>query len=172
MVRVEAFRQVGGYNAELIAGEDPDLAVRIRQHGWIILRIDAEMTLHDMAMTRFGQWWKRCDRSGFAFAQGAAMHGKPPERHWVRHVHSIDVLGNRGSGLHSVPGLADSRRESGLAIGLPAARGLDRPASPETGDAQHVKRGCSPRLRSSVAFPTPSACFDTGSVGFQVAAKP
>ena len=40
MVRVEAFRQVGGYNSELIAGEDPDLAVRIRQHGWIILRIE------------------------------------------------------------------------------------------------------------------------------------
>ena len=93
MVRVEAFRQVGGYNPELIAGEDPDLAVRIRRHGWIIFRIDAEMTLHDMAMTRFGQWWKRCDRSGFAFAQGAAMHGKPPERHWVRHVHSIVFWG-------------------------------------------------------------------------------
>ncbi len=90
MIRAEAFRQIGGYNAELIAGEDPDLAVRIRQHGWIILRIDAEMTLHDMAMTRFDQWWKRCVRSGFAFAQGAAMHGKPPERHWVRNVRSIE----------------------------------------------------------------------------------
>ena len=51
--RVEALRQVGGYNAALIAGEDPDLAIRIRQYGWLILRIDAEMTLHDMAMTRF-----------------------------------------------------------------------------------------------------------------------
>jgi glycosyltransferase involved in cell wall biosynthesis len=88
--RVEALRQVGGYNPALIAGEDPDLAVRIRQHGWLILRIDAEMTLHDMAMTRFGQWWKRCERAGFAFAQGAAMHGKPPERHWVRNVRSIE----------------------------------------------------------------------------------
>ena len=58
LVRVDAFRQVGGYNVSLIAGEDPDLAVRIRQHGWVVLRIDAEMTLHDMAMTRFSQWWK------------------------------------------------------------------------------------------------------------------
>jgi GT2 family glycosyltransferase len=93
LVRVEALRQVGGYNPALIAGEDPDLAVRIRQHKWRILRVDAEMTVHDMAMTRFGQWWKRCDRAGFAFAQGAAMHGKPPERHWVRQVHSIEFWG-------------------------------------------------------------------------------
>ena len=93
LVRVDAFRQVGGYNVSLIAGEDPDLAVRIRQHGWVILRIDAEMTLHDMAMTRFSQWWKRAVRSGYAFAEGAAMHGKPPERHWVHHVHSITFWG-------------------------------------------------------------------------------
>jgi GT2 family glycosyltransferase len=93
LVRVEALSQIGGYNPALIAGEDPDLAVRVRQRGWRILRIDAEMTLHDMAMTRFGQWWTRCDRAGFAFAQGAAMHGKPPERHWVRQVRSIEFWG-------------------------------------------------------------------------------
>ena len=68
LVRVDAFRQVKGYNATLIAGEDPDLSVRLRQHGWLILRIDAEMTLHDMAMTRFSQWWRRSTRSGYAFA--------------------------------------------------------------------------------------------------------
>lgn len=89
LVRTDAFRQIGGYNATLIAGEDPDLSVRLRQRGWTILRLDAPMTLHDMAMTRFGQWWKRAERSGFAFAQGAAMHGRPPERHWVRDVRSI-----------------------------------------------------------------------------------
>jgi hypothetical protein len=41
-----------------------------------------------MAMTRFSQWWKRHDRSGFAFAQGVAMHGRPPERHWVHDLRS------------------------------------------------------------------------------------
>ena len=29
------------------------------REGWKVFRIDAEMTLHDMAMTRFRQWWKR-----------------------------------------------------------------------------------------------------------------
>ena len=93
LVRADALRQVGGYNPAMIAGEDPDLAVRIRQRGWLILRVDAEMTLHDMAMTGFGQWWKRCERAGFAFAQGAAIHGQPPERHWVRNVRSIEFWG-------------------------------------------------------------------------------
>ena len=93
LIRAEAFRQIGGYNPTLIAGEDPELSVRLRQHGWTILRIDAEMTLHDMAMTRFSQWWKRGVRSGFAFAEGAAMHGKPPERHWVNHVRSLLIWG-------------------------------------------------------------------------------
>ena len=41
------------------------------------------MTLHDADMTRFGQWWKRARRGGHAFAEGAAMHGAPPERHFV-----------------------------------------------------------------------------------------
>jgi hypothetical protein len=42
------------------------------------------MTLHDAAMTRFSQWWHRTVRGGHAFAEGAAMHGAPPERHKVR----------------------------------------------------------------------------------------
>jgi GT2 family glycosyltransferase len=93
LLRADAFRQVGGYNPTLIAGEDPDLSVRIRQHGWTLLRIDAEMTLHDIAMTRFNQWWKRNERGGFAFAQGVAMHGGPPERHWVHELRSTILWG-------------------------------------------------------------------------------
>jgi GT2 family glycosyltransferase len=83
LMRTKAVRQVGGYDPGLIAGEEPELCVRLRQAGWDVWRIDHEMTLHDAAMTRFGQWWKRCRRAGHAFAEGAAMHGAPPERHWV-----------------------------------------------------------------------------------------
>jgi len=93
MIRVEALRQVGGYNPTLIAGEEPDLCVRLRHHNWIVLRIDAEMTLHDIAMTRFSQWWRRSERGGFAFAQGVAMHGRPPERHWVHELRSTILWG-------------------------------------------------------------------------------
>lgn len=83
LMRVAAVAAVGGYDPGLIAGEEPELCVRLRQTGWEIWRIDHEMTLHDAAMTRIGQWWKRTRRGGHAFAEGAAMHGAPPERHWV-----------------------------------------------------------------------------------------
>lgn len=83
LMRMNAINGVGGYNPGLIAGEEPELCVRLRQAGWKIWRLDAEMTWHDAAMTRFGQWWKRTRRAGHAFAEGAAIHGAPPERHNV-----------------------------------------------------------------------------------------
>lgn len=83
MIRAEALLEVGGYDPGLIAGEEPELCVRLRAAGWEIWRLDAEMALHDAAMTRFGQWWQRTRRGGYAFAQGAAMHGRAPERHYV-----------------------------------------------------------------------------------------
>lgn len=83
LMRVAAVAEVGGYDPGLIAGEEPELCVRLRQAGWEVWRIDQEMTLHDAAMTRIGQWWTRTRRSGHAFAEGAALHGAAPERHWV-----------------------------------------------------------------------------------------
>lgn len=83
MMRRSAFDAVGGFNPSLIAGEEPELCLRLRQAGWQIWRIDHEMTLHDAAMTRFGQWWKRSRRAGHASAEAAAMHGRTPERHGV-----------------------------------------------------------------------------------------
>jgi GT2 family glycosyltransferase len=93
MMRVEALEGVGGYDPTLIAGEEPELCVRLRARGWRILRIDAEMTLHDAAMTRFAQWWRRAKRAGHAYAEGAAIHGSPPERHGIREVRSILLWG-------------------------------------------------------------------------------
>ncbi len=84
MIRVEAFEQVGGFDARLIAGEEPEMCVRLRQRGWRIIRIADEMVWHDAAMTRFSQWWKRSVRSGFAYAEACAMHGRSPQRHGVR----------------------------------------------------------------------------------------
>lgn len=83
LTRVDALRGVGGYNPALIAGEEPDLCVRLRHAGWQIWRLDAEMTAHDAQITHIGQWWKRTNRAGHAFAEGATLHGNPPERHWV-----------------------------------------------------------------------------------------
>jgi len=84
MMRINAYQRVGGFNPALICGEEPELCVRLRQAGWKIQRLRAEMTLHDAKMTTFSQFWFRSVRGGWAYAQGAAMHGKPPERHCVR----------------------------------------------------------------------------------------
>lgn len=88
LMRTDAFERVVGFRADMIAGEEPELCVRLRAAGWRIWRLDAEMALHDAAMTRFAQWWKRAVRSGYAFAEGTALHGAPPERHWVRESRS------------------------------------------------------------------------------------
>jgi glycosyltransferase involved in cell wall biosynthesis len=84
LMRLAALRDVGGYNDAFIAGEEPEMCVRLRAAGWSLSRIDADMTLHDAAMTRFGQWWQRTKRGGYAFALGAHTHGAPPERHFVK----------------------------------------------------------------------------------------
>lgn len=86
LIRASAFSAVDGYNASLIAGEEPEMCVRLRNSGWKILRMDADMTWHDANITRFSQWWKRAARSGHAYAEGAWMHGKTPQQHWVREV--------------------------------------------------------------------------------------
>jgi glycosyltransferase involved in cell wall biosynthesis len=83
MMRAAPLRAAGGYRESLIAGEEPELCVRLRAAGWHIWRLNAQMTVHDAAMTRFSQWWKRAVRSGYAFAEGAHLHGARPERHWV-----------------------------------------------------------------------------------------
>jgi glycosyltransferase involved in cell wall biosynthesis len=93
LVRVTALRQVGGYDPTVIAAEDDELCVRLRREGWRIRRIDADMTIHDAAMTRFGQWWRRAVRCGHAYAEGVAMHGAPPERHFVRELRSVAFWG-------------------------------------------------------------------------------
>lgn len=93
MMRYQAFAAVRGFDPSLIAGEEPELCVRLRAAGWEIWRLDAEMTLHDAAMTRFAQWWKRTRRSGHAYAEGAALHGRPPERHCVRETRSAIAWG-------------------------------------------------------------------------------
>lgn len=83
VMRTLAITSVKGYRGTMIAGEEPELCVRLRQKGWSIYRLDHEMTLHDAAITRFGQWWKRSMRAGHAYAEGAWLHGSLPERHCV-----------------------------------------------------------------------------------------
>jgi GT2 family glycosyltransferase len=93
LMRREALDQVAGFNPGLIAGEEPELCVRLRQAGWEIWRVPEEMTLHDAAMTKISQWWQRCRRAGYTYAEGVAMHGAPPERHNVARLRRTVLWG-------------------------------------------------------------------------------
>jgi GT2 family glycosyltransferase len=84
LVRPEAFEQVNGFNPTIIAGEEPEMCVRLRKEGWKIYRLDADMSIHDANMRTFSQWWKRARRGGHAYAEGAWMHGLSPQRHWLK----------------------------------------------------------------------------------------
>jgi GT2 family glycosyltransferase len=93
LMRAAAFRQAGGFAPDLIAGEEPELCLRLRRLGWGVVRADRGMVLHDADMTRFAQWWRRALRAGWAYAEGAALHGAGPERHWVHERRSILLWG-------------------------------------------------------------------------------
>ena len=89
LFRVRAFVDACRYDPTLIAGEDPELCLRVRRAGWEVIRLDAEMTRHDAAMHRFDQWWTRATRAGHAYAESFHMHGAPPERYRAKELRSI-----------------------------------------------------------------------------------
>jgi GT2 family glycosyltransferase len=93
LMRVASLRAAGGYRDDLIAGEEPELCVRLRASGGRVWRLDRDMTWHDAAITLLSQWWRRTMRSGYAFAEGAALHGAPPERHFAAETRRAIVWG-------------------------------------------------------------------------------
>jgi glycosyltransferase involved in cell wall biosynthesis len=71
LFRRSALAAVGGFDESLIAGEEPELCSRLRGTGHMILHIDHPMTMHDLAIRRLPQYWKRTSRAGYAYAQMA-----------------------------------------------------------------------------------------------------
>lgn len=127
LFRSPVFLEVGGFNPRMIAGEEPELCVRVRGAGYKILRIDAEMTLHDAAITRFSQWWTRAMRGGHSFAEGMALHGSGPSRHNVRPTLSalfyglgLPVLWS-GTVLFAAAGIGFGPFTLLVLVGVPAA---------------------------------------------------
>jgi GT2 family glycosyltransferase len=93
MVRVKSMQEVGGFNDHLIAGEEPELCFRLRKAGWTIWRLDQCMTKHDANMTRFSQWAKRTERSGYAFQKTYFIHRLSSEKFNQRELQSIYFWG-------------------------------------------------------------------------------
>ncbi len=83
LFRAEVVHKANGYDESLIAGEEPDLCYRIRQgQGLHVLCVDKPMVLHDINMTGFGQYWRRCKRTGRGYAEVA--HRCPGLQRWRR----------------------------------------------------------------------------------------
>lgn len=84
MYRMAAFKDAGGFDESLLGGEEPELCVRLRERGWTIRRVEAEMASHDAAIASFAQWTSRMKRAGRAFAQVSHLHRRSPQRIWRR----------------------------------------------------------------------------------------
>jgi len=69
LMRRHVLEEVGGYNPQIIAAEDNEICQRIRANRYSILHIDKPMTKHDLAITRWSQYWLRATRTGHAFAE-------------------------------------------------------------------------------------------------------
>jgi len=82
LMRRQALEDVQGYDASLIAGEEPELCRRLRAKGYRILHIDQPMTGHDLAMTRFRQYWRRAIRTGHAYAEVSKRFRDSPDPLW------------------------------------------------------------------------------------------
>jgi glycosyltransferase involved in cell wall biosynthesis len=93
LMRASALIEVGGFNPSLIAGEEPELCVRLREKHWTVHRIAADVTVHDANLIYFSQWWRRTVRTGYAFAEGAHLHRSKPGRYCVREVQGGVVWG-------------------------------------------------------------------------------
>jgi len=119
LMRRTVLRAVGGYREDLIAGEEPEMCYRMRAKGWRIRRIDAEMTWHDAAMTRAGQWWQRNRRAGHAFAEAMALHGAKPERFRVSETRKV-MLWGLALPLATLVGLVITRWSLLLLLAYPA----------------------------------------------------
>jgi len=74
--RIPAIRHVGGFNEQVIAGEDSELGVRLALAGYQVFKVDRPMAVHDAHMRRFGEWWRRSVRAGHCFAHRYALNGR------------------------------------------------------------------------------------------------
>lgn len=89
LCRIDALTMVQGFDEDMIAGEEPDLATRLRALGWRLRRLGDEMVLHDADILHFSQWWKRMQRSGHAVAELANRYPSSRVPAWQRRCRSI-----------------------------------------------------------------------------------
>jgi glycosyltransferase involved in cell wall biosynthesis len=98
LMQRHVLEEIGGYDPHLIAGEEPEMCQRMRHCGYKILHIDAPMTLHDLAITRWGQYWRRAVRAGYAYAEISQRFKQTAHPLWSRDakknlIHAAILMG-------------------------------------------------------------------------------
>ncbi len=88
LFRRDVLERMGGFDINLIAGEEPELCRRILEVGYVIEHVDRAMTGHDLGMTRFGQYWRRAMRSGHAYAEVSDRFATSSNPFWIRESRS------------------------------------------------------------------------------------
>ena len=94
LFRRSVLETTGGFEETLIAGEEPELCRRITALGLRIIHVDRPMTGHDLAITRFGQYWRRATRAGYAFAEVSSRYAHTSNPFWL-----AESRANRKRGL-------------------------------------------------------------------------
>lgn len=93
MIRSSDFDAVGGYDPTIVAAEDDDLSLRLRNRGGRIVRLPDITTIHDADMHHWIQWWNRAVRCGHAYANIFDLHRQHGEAHFDRHLKSTIAWG-------------------------------------------------------------------------------
>ena len=93
MIRADVFKQLGGFKANVIAGEDSEFGVRLSLAGYKVVKIDHIMAVHDANISTFQQWWKRAVRGGHAIGQRADLNGATIAKDCVKERKSTLVWG-------------------------------------------------------------------------------
>jgi len=83
LFRREVLEATGGFDETLIAGEEPELCRRILGLGFKIVHVDRAMTKHDLAITKFSQYWRRATRAGHAFAEVSERFAATANPFWL-----------------------------------------------------------------------------------------
>lgn len=77
LIRSEAFEQVHGFKAQVIAAEEAEFCCRLREAGWKIHHLNQSMAIHNASMHHISEWFHRSVRTGYAFAQSRYESREP-----------------------------------------------------------------------------------------------
>lgn len=94
LFRRDVLERTNGFDASLIAGEEPELCRRLLELGYVIQHVDRAMTGHDLGITHFAQYWQRAMRTGYAYAEVSERFATSPNPFW-----QWESRGNRRRGV-------------------------------------------------------------------------